>query len=324
MNSKILFLKIDYLFGYKNIRMDVDDITVLVGDNGTGKSTILRIIHSLLTLNDSESLRLCERAELVLEDDIRVVYVNFHKDDTKEIMERIFVDTINSKDVNINKMESEDILKLMTNKLNSYKKNRKENKFRIYKDETRTTQSKYVDNFLRFLNVEYISTVDLSANSRLNFTTMEGEGANMLDAYIEIESKKLYMEETSTKRNMFRRVMNNYLKDSGKRIRRSSSEITIECDHSGFLSYKALSSGERQLLYMMLKIVNGEGQNSIILMDEPEISLHLNWQESLIDSIKMINPDAQLIIVTHSPGIVMNGYRDAFRDMDDIEVDEAI
>ncbi|MCM7529995.1 AAA family ATPase [Enterobacter quasiroggenkampii] len=321
MNAKIRRLRINYLFGYKNIDMNLDDVTVLVGNNGTGKSTILRIIHSLLTLSESESLKLCEFAELWLDDDIKVIYENFYKDDSREIVEKIFVDTINSSDINMNRMESEDILKLMTKKLDNYKRHKKENKFRIYKDGLKTTQGLYIKNFLSELGVEYISTVDLSANSRFNYTTMEGEGVNMLDTYIEVESKKLHADRRPVKRTVLRRVMNNHLADSGKRMRRTASEITIECLNSGVLSYKALSSGERQLLYIMLKVVNGRDRNSIILMDEPEISLHLNWQETLIDSIREINPLSQLIIVTHSPGIVMNGYRDAFRDMKDIEMD---
>lgn len=320
MNDKIRRLRIEYLFGYKNIDMDLQDVTVLVGNNGTGKSTILRIIHSLLTLNESESLRLCDCAELWLENGIRIVYENFYKDDSREIVERIFADTIHSRDINVSRMDSEDILKLMTVKLDNYKKHKKENKFRVYRKNVRTTQSHYVSNFLTDSSVEFISTVDLSANSRFNFTTIEGEGANMLDNYIELELRQLYSEESPAKRTVLRRIMNKHLSDSGKRIRRSSSDITISCIRSGVLSYKALSSGERQLLYIMLKVVNGRDKNAIILMDEPEISLHLNWQETLIDSIKEINPSSQLIIVTHSPGIIMNGYRDAFRDMEDIEM----
>ncbi|HAH2694021.1 hypothetical protein A8M40_23540 [Escherichia coli] len=319
MDPQILKLRIEYLFGYKNIDMNIDEITVLVGDNGTGKSTILRIIHSLLTLNETESLRLCEYAELYLDGDVKVVYENFDKDDSRKVMEKIFVETINSTNDDIKRLDSEDILKLMTRKLDNYKKHKKENKFRVYKNGIRANQSKYIENIIDKINIEYISTVDLSANSRLNYTTMEGEGANMLDSYIEMELNKLYLNGDSVKRTVFRRIMNTYLKDSAKRIRRTSSEIIIECKRAGNLTYKALSSGERQLLYMMLKVVNSRGENTIILMDEPEISLHLNWQENLIDSIKEINPKAQLIIVTHSPGIVMNGYRDSFRDMDDIE-----
>lgn len=53
-------------------------------------------------------------------------------------------------------------------------------------------------------------------------------------------------------------------------------------------------------------------------MDEPEVSLHLSWQEKIIDSIMHINPQMQIIAVTHSPGIIMNGHMDAYVEMKDI------
>ena len=53
-------------------------------------------------------------------------------------------------------------------------------------------------------------------------------------------------------------------------------------------------------------------------MDEPEISLHLNWQEKLILTIKELNPWCQIIIVTHSPAIVMDGFMDCYVDMNEI------
>lgn len=57
-------------------------------------------------------------------------------------------------------------------------------------------------------------------------------------------------------------------------------------------------------------------------MDEPEISLHLAWQEKLISEIRKVNDKSQLIIVTHSPAIVMNGWMDSFIDINDIFVGE--
>jgi predicted ATPase len=109
MNAKIRRVKIEYLFGYKNIDMVLDDVTVLVGDNGTGKSTILRIIHSLLTLNETDSLKLCKSAELWIDDDIKIAYENFYDDDSRVILEHIFVDTINSNEISVSKMDSDDI-----------------------------------------------------------------------------------------------------------------------------------------------------------------------------------------------------------------------
>ena len=53
-------------------------------------------------------------------------------------------------------------------------------------------------------------------------------------------------------------------------------------------------------------------------MDEPEISLHLEWQEKLLTEILKVNKDCQLIIVTHSPAMVMNGWIDSYIDIDNI------
>ena len=53
-------------------------------------------------------------------------------------------------------------------------------------------------------------------------------------------------------------------------------------------------------------------------MDEPEISLHIEWQYNLIDYIRMLNPKAQLVISTHSPSIFGQGWGDKVKYMNDI------
>ena len=55
-----------------------------------------------------------------------------------------------------------------------------------------------------------------------------------------------------------------------------------------------------------------------MLMDEPEISLHIEWQERLITLIRSLNPNAQIILCTHSPAIIMNGWADAVTEMEEI------
>jgi len=52
-----------------------------------------------------------------------------------------------------------------------------------------------------------------------------------------------------------------------------------------------------------------------MLMYEPEISLHIEWQSKLIDTLLVINPNVQLIIVTHSPSIFGEGWEDKFVNM---------
>ena len=55
-------------------------------------------------------------------------------------------------------------------------------------------------------------------------------------------------------------------------------------------------------------------------MDEPEVSLHIEWQKQLIDLCLELNPNVQIILTTHSPAVVMNGWVDAVTEVSDIEV----
>ena len=65
---------------------------------------------------------------------------------------------------------------------------------------------------------------------------------------------------------------------------------------------RVMSSGERQLL-TMLYAVNRMSNNSIVLIDEPEISLHIDWQENLLEKMMEQLKDRQIIVCTHSPAI---------------------
>ena len=65
-----------------------------------------------------------------------------------------------------------------------------------------------------------------------------------------------------------------------------------------------LSSGEKQLFLRTLSIKMLEPNNSIILIDEPELSLHPKWQQRIIEVYKKIGENNQIIIATHSPHIL--------------------
>ena len=66
-----------------------------------------------------------------------------------------------------------------------------------------------------------------------------------------------------------------------------------------------LSSGEKQILIFFTYLIFNEHDNQepVILYDEPDLSLHLDWQEKFVESIFKINPTIQIILATHSPGI---------------------
>jgi predicted ATPase len=79
----------------------------------------------------------------------------------------------------------------------------------------------------------------------------------------------------------------------------------------------ALSSGEKQLLILFGEALLQENRSFIFIADEPELSLHVDWQEQLVKNIRSINPKAQMIVATHSPDIISD-YRDKAQDIESL------
>ena len=58
----------------------------------------------------------------------------------------------------------------------------------------------------------------------------------------------------------------------------------------------------------MLTVLLQRKEESILIMDEPEISKHIDWQRELLNNLKKLNPNCQIILATHSPGVIMDGW----------------
>ena len=111
-------------------------------------------------------------------------------------------------------------------------------------------------------------------------------------------------------RDIFKNKLNELFSDTGKTIKLDeNNSIIFNISEKESVTPYQLSSGEKQLLIILLNIVLLENKATIVLMDEPEISLHVEWQMLLIKTLLEINPNLQLIITTHSPSIVSKGYR---------------
>jgi predicted ATP-dependent endonuclease of OLD family len=68
------------------------------------------------------------------------------------------------------------------------------------------------------------------------------------------------------------------------------------------IGLSSLSSGEKHVLRILLETLLAE-DNSIII-DEPELSMHIDWQKDLIKIMRQLNPNAQIIVATHSPEVM--------------------
>ena len=105
-----------------------------------------------------------------------------------------------------------------------------------------------------------------------------------------------------------------------KTIDRKSNDIVFYQDGERLLPYK-LSSGEKQMLVILLTVLVRDGGHCVLFMDEPEASLHIEWQQKLIGMIRALNPNLQLILTTHSPALIMEGWLDAVTEVSDISSD---
>lgn len=82
-----------------------------------------------------------------------------------------------------------------------------------------------------------------------------------------------------------------------------------------FFDINKLSSGEKQLFLRILSLKMIEADNSIILIDEPEISLHPKWQQKIVKIYEKIGLNNQIIIATHSPNIIGSVTNDKIKIM---------
>ncbi|WP_079075720.1 AAA family ATPase [Streptomyces griseorubiginosus] len=87
-----------------------------------------------------------------------------------------------------------------------------------------------------------------------------------------------------------------------KQISFENSRIRTLIRSNKEISLERLSSGEKQLLRILIEALAANGNP--IIIDEPELSMHIDWQHELIESIQTIDGQAQVITATHSPEIM--------------------
>jgi predicted ATP-dependent endonuclease of OLD family len=104
-------------------------------------------------------------------------------------------------------------------------------------------------------------------------------------------------------------ITSNFLKEGKKNLRiEPDGEIRVALKNRRFANIFELSSGEKQIIIMIAHLIFEEDQkdSGIFIIDEPELSLHIAWQEIFVNSIIQASPKTQFILATHSPSIIAN------------------
>ena len=300
--KKIIIKKVEIqkIHGNKNFKWDLsDDINILIGKNGSGKSTILKLINACIS-KDKETLdkfgypyielALLKKYADGTEQKVKITNSKISMD-----VESVMIDTF---DIKTLKCENGDTdldckLKNIINDFGNYQRK----------------LSKVFDKETEEINTEISSIMNIISQ------------ANSLDLE---KFQKLSIEKEAIKNknyeqiNLFKEIVDVFFNDTNKEIILDNDkeplliklkETILNKDNKEEyqeLKVSELSSGEKQLLVIFLTVLLLEEKPVILIMDEPETSLHVEWQFILIDKIKELNSNIQILIATHNPLIMLN------------------
>lgn len=101
--------------------------------------------------------------------------------------------------------------------------------------------------------------------------------------------------------DLFLETVSEFL-SNGKKVSLQKGDLSIELEDGKLLTPSSLSSGEKHLLKLLLSSMQAE--ESTIIVDEPELSLHIDWQRKLLPTMSILNQNCQMIVASHSPEIM--------------------
>lgn len=132
------------------------------------------------------------------------------------------------------------------------------------------------------------------------------------------DALKIYFDDFFTKYKVFEKlidqldlftsVINNRLRFKHIEISKEYGFIIIDETQQKMLDLKKLSSGEKQEILLFFELIFNTDNYEVLLIDEPELSLHVSWQQQFMDDLLKVTHinNLQVIIATHSPQIIGN------------------
>lgn len=307
---KIEKLRIQSLYGEMDFNWEFDDkVNILAGINGSYKTTLLNIIKRITNHEDIDYPVSVVEANYT--DDIKLTYIRREKD-IKSIL-----DDPNANRVVIEMLQKEhpdwfagDGVQNVQLAIISYleEKNGKKLDKRDYEEVKR---------------LDYVNTFDVSSdidkesvlNAQLRrlqemYAYYLSDLARQISDKVKLDGSvsKEQMNAINHDRDEFINIINEMFKETGKVLLESESSLVFLKDGERRIQVNNLSAGEKQLLIILLTVLLQKRQEYILVLDEPEISMHIDMQYTLIDNLLKLNPNVQLIVSTHSPSIFGAGW----------------
>lgn len=146
--------------------------------------------------------------------------------------------------------------------------------------------------FIRLLDVISSSSIFLTENSKATPNEMA------IDLIASVIFKKLS--------GNFSNIVNNLLKHTNKTIEISSNGVIFLKEGDSKVDFFGMSKGEKSIILLLCLAFLNRELDTFIVLDEPETSLHIEWQEMLLPSILEIAPKTNILMATHSAAMLGN------------------
>lgn len=320
---KIKEFEIKNLYGKYSFKSQLDEkVNIIIGNNGTFKTTLLRIINGISSFELPKDFFYIDSAEIKENNSLSVKYYEYHTS-VSELGE---------------KAKENNLLKQMYEKvLSDTQTIKQKNNITVnYNILTAFQDGKEIedDDYSKQVKVNIISTFDVKGDGndkeksfldsvleklQSDYGYYLSDLMNELTEHISSSSSitKVELDKINERKNIFINLVNESFAETGKRLNPDSAKLKFDKDGE-IIETKKLSSGEKQLLIILLTVLLERGEEFILMLDEPEISMHISWQYKLIDMILQLNPNVQIILTTHSPMIFADGWGDKAIYMDKI------
>ncbi len=144
-------------------------------------------------------------------------------------------------------------------------------------------------------------TDDFQVNQEIDDRTK-----SFLSVYVEdVENKLIVFKEIANKIDLLKKIIQERFLYKKMTISKEKG-FTFTSDNGKPLSPTDLSSGEQHELVMVYELLFKTKPNSLVLIDEPELSLHVAWQVKFIKDLQAIIQLANfdILMATHSPDII--------------------
>lgn len=165
-------------------------------------------------------------------------------------------------------------------------------------DVERLLLDKYAELTERFSNIQQQETQETL--NKIQRATAEDAITLLNEVKSQMENLELQRQQTMQPFETFKEQVLTFIKLNGIRLGDKKDSLSLG-DSASAISSDSLSSGEKQLLSFLA--YNAFLQNTIFIIDEPELSLHVDWQRQLFPTLMKQGSTNQFIVATHSPFI---------------------